>query len=160
VSADRPAAGQPGQIGLIELQEGASVRSYAYRQQYPRSISTAPWIGSSELQVASGVSHLLVGERRIVVPGHGRLIVAWKSPPTGNRGLRPLIVAVGPNGSELSRIGPHDRMDSYTWAKFTASRTGTKNLLIRRDLQLRPLPAHSPVELAKHYSLMRSGRQY
>ena len=90
----------------------------AYRKQHPRSISTAPWIGSSKLQVASGVSHLLVGERRIEVPRHGRLIVAWKAPPTGNRGLRPLIVAVGPNGSELSRIGPHDRMDSYTWAKF------------------------------------------
>jgi hypothetical protein len=93
--AGRPAAGQPGQIGLIEYQEGASVRSYAYRQQHPRSISTAPWIETSELQVAAGVSHLLVGERRIEVPGHGRLIVAWKSPSTGARGLRPLIVAAG-----------------------------------------------------------------
>jgi hypothetical protein len=118
VPANRAAAGQPGQIGLIELQGGAGVLSYAYRQQHPRSISTAPWIGSSELQLASGVSHLLVGDRRIEVPGHGRLIVAWKSPSTGNRGLRPLIVAVGLDGSELSRIGPHDRMDSYTWAKL------------------------------------------
>ena len=40
--------------------------------------------------------------------------------------LRPLgqihesfIVAVGRDGSELSRIGPHDSMDSYTWAKVS-----------------------------------------
>lgn len=29
--------------------------------------------------------------------------------------------------------------------------------LIRRELQVRPLPAHSPSELLKHCSLMRSG---
>jgi hypothetical protein len=28
-------------------------------------------------------------------------------------------VAVGRDGSELSRIGPHDSMDSYTWAKVS-----------------------------------------
>lgn len=118
VPAGRSAAGQSGQIGLIELQEGSGHLSYAYRQQHPRSLGTAPWVGSSELQVASGVSHLLAGERRIEVPGHGRLIVAWKSPSTGSGGLRPVFVAVGPNGSELSRIGPHDHMDTYTWAKL------------------------------------------
>jgi hypothetical protein len=70
--------------------------------------------------VAAEVGHLLVGERRVEVPGHGRLIVAWRSRPTGSGGLRPLIVAVGRDGSELSRIGPHDSMDSYTWAKLSS----------------------------------------
>ena len=92
---------------------------YAWRLQHPRSITAAPWVGSSELRVAAEVGHLLVGGRRIEVPGHGRLIVAWKSRSTGSGGLRPLIVAGGRDGSELSRIGPHDSMDSYTWAKVS-----------------------------------------
>lgn len=67
-----------------------------------------------EVRVAAEVRHLAVGERRIEVPAHGRVIVAWKSRATGNGGIRPLIVAFGPDGSELSRIGPDDEMDSYT----------------------------------------------
>ena len=80
-----------------------------------------PWVGSSELRVAAEVGDLLFGGRRIEVPGPGRLIVAWKSRSTGSGGLRPLIVAVGRDGSELSRIGPHDSMDSYTWAKVSGA---------------------------------------
>ncbi|MDQ2876148.1 MAG: hypothetical protein M3Y33_15690 [Actinomycetota bacterium] len=112
VAAERPAAGQSGQIGMIELGGGAGGLSYAYRLQHPHSITAAPWVGASELRVAADVGHLLLGERRIEVRGHGRLIVAWKSRSTGSGGLRPLIVAVGRDGSELSRIGPHDSMDS------------------------------------------------
>jgi len=118
VAAERSAAGRPGQIGMIECGGSAGGVSYAYRLQHPHSITAAPWVGSSELEVAAEVGHLLVGERRVEVPGHGRLIVAWKSRPTGSGGLRPLIVAVGHDGSELSRIGPHDGMDSYAWAKL------------------------------------------
>jgi hypothetical protein len=119
VAADRSAAGQPGQVGMIELGGGAGGLSHAYRLQHPHSGATAPWVGASELRVAADVDHLLLGDRRIEVPGYGRLIVAWKSPSTGRGGLRPLLVAVGRDGSELSRIGPHDRMDSYTWAKLS-----------------------------------------
>jgi hypothetical protein len=119
VAAERPAAGQPGQVGMIEVGGGAGGLSCAYRLQHPHSITGAPWVGSSELRVAADVGHLLIGERRIEVPGHGRVIVAWKSRSTGCGGLRPLIVAVGRDGSELSRIGPADSMDSYTWAKLS-----------------------------------------
>ena len=119
-AADRPAAGQPGQVGMIECGGGAGGLSRAYRLQHPHSITAAPWVGASELRVAAEVGHLLVGERRVEVPGHGRLIVAWKSRSTGSGGLRPLIVAVGRDGSELSRIGPHDSLDSYTWAKLSS----------------------------------------
>ncbi|HEX4658817.1 MAG TPA: hypothetical protein VH307_15625, partial [Streptosporangiaceae bacterium] len=92
MAADRSAAGQPGQVGMIELGGGVGGLSYAYRLQDPHSVTTAPWVGASELRVAAEVGHLLLGERRIEVPGHGRLIVAWKSPSTGRGGLRPLIV--------------------------------------------------------------------
>ena len=119
VAAGRSAAGGPGQAGMIECGGGAGALGYAWRLQHPRSITAAPWVGSSELRVAAEVGHLLFGGRRIEVPGHGRLIVAWKSRSTGSGGLRPLIVAVGRDGSELSRIGPHDSMDSYTWAKVS-----------------------------------------
>jgi hypothetical protein len=119
VATERPAAGQPGQIGMIDCGGGGGGLSYAYRLQHPHSIKAAPWVGYSELRVAAEVGHLLLGERRIEVPRHGRLIVAWKSRSTDSGGLRPLIVAVGRDGSELSRIGPHDSMDSYTWAKLS-----------------------------------------
>jgi hypothetical protein len=105
---------------MIECRGGAGGVSYAYRLQHPRSISAAPWVGASQLRVAAEVSHLLLGDRRIQVPRNGRLIVAWKSRSTGNGGLRPLIVAVGHDGSELSRIGPHDSLDSYTWANLNS----------------------------------------
>ncbi|MFE2568519.1 hypothetical protein [Streptomyces mirabilis] len=119
--AGRLVAAQPGQVGMIELGGGAGVLSRAYRLRHPHphSIGTVPWIGCNELQVAAEVDHLLLGERRIEVPGNSSLIVVWKSPSTGRGGIRPLIVAVGRDGSELSRIGPHDSMDSYTWARLS-----------------------------------------
>lgn len=105
---------------MIELGGGAGCLSYAYRRQlrHPDFTGTGSWVGSNELQVAAEVDHLLVGDRRIEVPGYGRLIVVWKSTSTGHVGIRPVIVAVGSDGSELSRIGPHDGMDSYTWTEL------------------------------------------
>ncbi|MFF2935129.1 hypothetical protein [Streptomyces mirabilis] len=106
---------------MIELGGGAGVLSRAYRLRHPHphSIGTVPWIGSNELQMAAEADHLLLGERRIEVPGNSSLIVVWKSPSTGRGGIRPLIVAVGRDGSELPRIGPQDSMDSCTWAKLS-----------------------------------------
>ncbi|MFI0967837.1 hypothetical protein ACH4S8_41725 [Streptomyces sp. NPDC021080] len=119
--AERLAVGQPGQVGMIELGGGAGGLSHACRLQHrdPDFIGTVPWVGSNELQVAAEVHHLLLGDRRIEVPRHGRLIVVWKSPSTGRGGIRPLIVAVGRDGSELSRLGPPDSIDSYTWAELS-----------------------------------------
>ncbi|MGW0884601.1 hypothetical protein [Streptomyces sp. NPDC002671] len=119
--AERLSVGQPGQVGMIELGGSAGCLSYAYRlrHRHPDFIGMGSWIGSSELRVAAEVDHILLGDRRIEVPGHGRLIVVWKSPSTGHRGIRPLLVAVGSDGSELSRIGPHESVDSYTWAELS-----------------------------------------
>jgi hypothetical protein len=118
VAAERPAAGRPGQVGMIELGGRSGGVSNAYRLDHPHSpVSAAPWVEASELQVAAEVSHLLIGERRVEVPAHGRVIVVWKSAAAGG-GIRPLFTAFGSDGSELSRIGPHDNMDSYTSAKL------------------------------------------
>jgi hypothetical protein len=107
---------------MIELGGRSGGVSNAYRLDHPHSpVSAAPWVEASELQVAAEVSHLLIGERRVEAPAHGRVIVVWKSPATGG-GIRPLITAFGPDGSELSRIGPHDNMDSYTSAKLERHR--------------------------------------
>jgi hypothetical protein len=120
VAAERSAAGQPGQVGMIECGGSTGGVDYAWRLQHPQSsITAAPWVGASELRVAAEVDHLLVGGRRIDVPGHGSLIVTWKSRSTGAGGIRPVIVAIGRDGSELSRLGPYDGMDSYTWAEVS-----------------------------------------
>lgn len=119
--AERSAAGRPGQVGMIELGAGAGGLSCAYRlrNRHPDSVGAVAWVGSNQLRVAAEVDHLLLGGRRIDAARDGRLVVAWKSPFQGQAGMRPLIVAVGRDGSELSRIGPHDSMDSYTWARLS-----------------------------------------
>jgi hypothetical protein len=117
VDAGRQAAGHPGQYGMIELGGSSGGVSNAYRLEHPHSpVSAAPWVEASELRVATEVSHLLIGERRVEVPAHGRVIMVWKTPSAGG-GTRPLITAFGRDGSELSRIGPHDKVDSYTSSK-------------------------------------------
>ena len=153
VATGRRAAGQPGQVGMIECGGGAGGLGYAWRLQHPRSVTAAPWVGSSELRVAAEVGHLLVGGRRIEVPGHGRLIVAWKSRSTGSGGLRPLIVAVGHDGSELSRIGPHDSMDSYTWAKLS----GQQELSCGLAVSTCGGPARRGAALLRRYRESRHG---
>ena len=113
----RPAVGGSGQPGMIELGGGAGSVSHAHRSTRPKDWLSSSWVGSSHLRVAAEVDHLLVGERRIEVPEDGRLVVAWKSPQTMfGGGVRPCITAIGRDGAELSVVGPHDQMDSYTWA--------------------------------------------
>ncbi|AZP23741.1 hypothetical protein EJC51_45010 [Streptomyces aquilus] len=62
------------------------------------------------------VCHVLFGVRRIEVPKQRRLIAVWKSPRV-SRGVRPLIVVLGHEGAELSRMGPQDGLDTHTWAR-------------------------------------------
>lgn len=91
--------------------------SLSRRSDPPRSIVTAPWIGAVKLHLGRDVSHIRFGDRRIEVPEHRRLIAAW-SCPQSKRGVRPLIVAFGPDGTELSRIGPHEALDTRTWERL------------------------------------------
>ncbi|SEG92206.1 hypothetical protein SAMN05216223_12583 [Actinacidiphila yanglinensis] len=119
--AERRAVGRSGQVGMIEFGGGMGglSRADSLRRHRPELGETSHWVGADEIHVAAEVDHLLLGERRIDVPPHGALIVAWRSPSTSQGGTRPLIVAVGRDGAELSRIGPHDSMDSYTWAQLS-----------------------------------------
>jgi hypothetical protein len=113
----RPAAGRPGQPGMIELGGGAGGVGHAHRVLSPEDWSSIPWVGSSHLRVAAEVDHLVVGGRRVEVPEDGRLAVAWRSPRGMFGGVRPIVTAIGRDGTELSVVGPRDQMDSYTWAK-------------------------------------------
>ncbi|MDX6355923.1 MAG: hypothetical protein QOF98_2826 [Streptomyces sp.] len=112
--AARLPAGAPGQVGMIELGAGTGGVSRPYQGSPLR----APWIEANELRIAAEVDHLLVADRRIPLPPTGPLLIAWTSPSTGLGGTRPLILALAPDGTELSRIGPHDTLDTYTWAKL------------------------------------------
>ena len=71
-------------------------------------------------RVAAEARHLQAGARRITVPGHGYVIVAWKAPPAFLLPPRPPIVAVGEDGSRLSELGPGDHLDSRAWADIEA----------------------------------------
>ncbi|MEU5533745.1 hypothetical protein [Streptomyces sp. NPDC020362] len=63
------------------------------------------------------MGHVLIGARRIENPERGKLIAVWTSSRTSLAG-RPVIVALGRNGAELSRIGPHDSLDTHTRARL------------------------------------------
>jgi hypothetical protein len=119
--AGRPAAGRPGQVGMIELLGGAGGLSHAdcLRLRDPALFVNASWVGANQLQVAAEVEHVLVGGRRVGVPRNGNLVVVWRAPSGGRMGTRPPIVAVGRDGSELSRLAPHGSLDSYTWSRLS-----------------------------------------
>lgn len=107
----------PADVDVIEVCGGGGVLSLTRRLDPPHSITTAPWISCAKVHLGRGVSHLLIGNRRIDAPQRRKLIAAWKSPHT-DRGARPVIVALAPDGAELSRIGPHDSLDTHTWARL------------------------------------------
>jgi hypothetical protein len=110
-------ADDPGEPDVLEIRGGAGVLSLARSLDPPHSITTAPWINCVKIHVGPGVSHLLVGSRRIDAPEQRRLVTAWKSSQAARR-TRPLIVALAPDATELSRLGPHDTLDTHTWARL------------------------------------------
>ncbi|MFI1854166.1 hypothetical protein [Streptomyces sp. NPDC020480] len=104
-------------VDVIEIHSGGGVRSLTRRHDPPHSIATAPWISCVEAHLGQDVGHVLIGNRRIKAPEQRKLIAAWMS-PHADRGARPVIVALGHDGSELSRIGPYDGLDTHTWAQL------------------------------------------
>lgn len=77
------------------------------------------WIMCTAVHVGPGVAHVLVGERRLDVPPGREVTAVWASARHAQgRGTRPLVVALGRDGAELSRIGPHDVLDSHTWRRL------------------------------------------
>ncbi|MFD3453851.1 hypothetical protein ACFWVC_16945 [Streptomyces sp. NPDC058691] len=116
VGAGSGPADDPADVDVIEIRGGAGALSLT-RRLGPHAISTAPFINCVAVHLGRGVSHLLIGDRRIEAPERRKLIAAWKSTQAG-RGIRPVIVALRHDGTELSHMGPHDGLDSHTWARL------------------------------------------
>ncbi|MGW1721997.1 hypothetical protein ACWCQK_03550 [Streptomyces sp. NPDC002306] len=117
----------PVDLDVMEVRAGAGTLSRTRRRGPPRSFGTAPWIACATIHLGPDVGHLLVGDRRFDLVAdrpfeaseRRGLVVAWMSPP-GGRGVRPVVVALGRDGTELSRLGPHDSLDTRTWARLRA----------------------------------------
>ncbi|KAK1184930.1 hypothetical protein B7755_046725 [Streptomyces sp. NBS 14/10] len=107
----------PVDVDVLDVRSGGGVLSLTRSIDPPRSITTAPWIGCVKVRLGRDVGHVLIGARRIENPVQCRLIAVWTSPQI-DRGARPVIVALGRDGAELSRIGPHDSLDTHTWARL------------------------------------------
>ncbi|GHG94204.1 hypothetical protein [Streptomyces lanatus] len=104
----------PVDVDVLDVRDGAGVLS---RTRGP--VTTAPWISCAKIRLGRDVTHVVIGTRRIEAPGHRALITTWTSPSRHTSpAARPLIVALGHDGTELSRIGPLDSLDSHTWARL------------------------------------------
>ncbi|MGX1541204.1 hypothetical protein [Streptomyces adustus] len=107
----------PVNVDVLDVRSGGGVLSLTRSIDPPRSITAAPWIGCVKVRLGRDVGHVLVGVRRIENPKHCEVIAVWTSPYI-SRGVRPVIVALGRDGAELSRIGPHDSLDTHTWVRL------------------------------------------
>ncbi|WP_235451613.1 hypothetical protein [Streptomyces olivochromogenes] len=107
----------PVNVDVLDVCDGAGVRSPARNLDLPGSGTAASWISCVKVRLGRDVDHVLIGGRRIENPEQCSLIAVWTS-PYGSRGSRPVIVALGRDGAELSRIGPHDCLDTHTWARL------------------------------------------
>ncbi|MFB6958324.1 hypothetical protein ACFCYB_15120 [Streptomyces sp. NPDC056309] len=108
----------PADVDVIEVYAGGGALSLTRHRDPPHSVATAPWISCAKIHLGREVSHLLIGNRRIDAPDQRILIVAWPTSSQASRETRPLIVALGREGAELSRLGPHDSLDTHTWARL------------------------------------------
>ncbi|MEU8780215.1 hypothetical protein [Streptomyces sp. NPDC048637] len=107
----------PVDVDVLDICNGGGAVSLTRSLDLPHSITAAPWIGYVKVCLGRDVGHVLIGARRIVAPEQRRLIAVWKSPRISRR-VRPVIVALGRDGTELSRFGPHDTLDTHTWARL------------------------------------------
>ncbi|RPF39060.1 hypothetical protein EDD92_9246 [Streptomyces sp. TLI_185] len=110
-------ADDPVDVEVLDVHHGGGVLGLTRSIDRPRSLTTAPWINFVKVRLGRNVGHVLIGGRRIENPTQGRLIAVWTS-PHNRRAARPVIAAVGRDGTELSRLDPHDSLDSHTWARL------------------------------------------
>nr|WP_239157916.1 hypothetical protein [Streptomyces sp. SID13726] len=105
-------------LDMLHVRDGGGSVGLTRRHDLPDSPTPDRWIGYVIVRLGPDVGHLLIGARRIAAPEQRRLAAVWTSPYSGRRGVRPVIVAVAPDGTELSRIGPHQGLDTHTWAQL------------------------------------------
>ncbi|MEU2713437.1 hypothetical protein [Streptomyces sp. NPDC007205] len=104
-------------VDVLDVRHTAGSLSLTHRLDPPDSPAAAPWIGCDIVRLGPDVGHVLIGARRIEAPEQRRLIAVWTSPRATGRGVRPVIAALARDGTELSRLGPHDALDTHTWAR-------------------------------------------
>jgi hypothetical protein len=68
---------------------------------------------------AAHVEYLEVHGRRIAVPDHGHVVVAWKGSPVDTTPQHPLIKAMSKAGVCLAELGPNDALDSHDLGTLT-----------------------------------------
>lgn len=108
-----PAEAAPGTVEVLEVGGGSGVRSFG------STAGPAGWIGCATIRVGPDVAYVLVGARRHTPTTTGELTTVWTSPHHPQGGTRPLIVALDHEGTELSRLGPDDVLDSHTRRRLT-----------------------------------------
>jgi hypothetical protein len=117
----RRAAGEPGQVGMIEYAGGAGALSFVYHREHdPSTYHLAPWIGLGRLRIAAEASHLLLSGRRVPVPPSGMMLVVWRAPrlSPSQPAPRPPLACTSPDGAVLSTMDPLTEVDSYTWSQL------------------------------------------
>ncbi|MEH0467620.1 hypothetical protein QA943_02000 [Streptomyces sp. B21-097] len=107
----------PVDVEVLDVSDGGGVLSRAHGADPARSLAAGVWIGCAKVRLGRDVGHVLVGARRIEAPQNRSLIAVWASPYL-DRGVRPVIRARSRGGVELSRVGPHDGVDSHTRARL------------------------------------------
>ena len=88
--AGRPSASRGGPASVITSMSGTASRSHADREAQgdQRDLSQVGWVACAMFRVAAEVEHLQAGARRIMVPEHGSVIIAWKAPHLNSTGSR------------------------------------------------------------------------
>ena len=106
-----------GPASVLRHLGGVAGRSRADREAQGDQLdpSRAGWVAGATFRVAAEVTCLQVGGRRVGVPEHGHVVVAWKTAPA-ERPPRPPITALSADGTILSELRPGDHIDTLTWA--------------------------------------------
>ncbi|MGW5355226.1 hypothetical protein ACWERV_32495 [Streptomyces sp. NPDC004031] len=107
----------PVEVDVLDVCNGAGVLSLTRGLDPPRSLAAAPWIGCVKIHLGRDVRQVLVGTRLKEVPEQRSLVAVWTA-PRSSRGERPVVVALGQDGAELSRMGARDALDTHTWARL------------------------------------------
>ncbi|MEU1107105.1 hypothetical protein ABZ408_40140 [Streptomyces tibetensis] len=107
----------PVDVDVLDVCNGGGVLSLTRSLDPPRSLAAAPWISCVKVRLGQDVGQVLFGTRRIEVLEQRNLVAVWTSPQS-SRGARRVIVALGRDGGELSRMGARDSLDTRTWARL------------------------------------------
>jgi hypothetical protein len=101
---------------ILTREGGLAVRSYAGRLA-ERSMngqdSGVSWVGCNMFYTSACVEYLEVQGRRIMVPDHGHVVVAWKGSSGDTIPPHPLIKAMDKGGICVAELAHNDVLDSH-----------------------------------------------